>query len=46
MSALLGHGLALRFFEEPVPTSGDDPDRATIYRRVPWFVVMEWKKQQ
>jgi SAM-dependent methyltransferase len=45
MSALLGHGLALRFFEEPVPTSGD-PDRAATYRRVPWFVVMEWMKEQ
>jgi SAM-dependent methyltransferase len=44
MSALLGAGLALNFFEEPAPPAGDDTLRATLSRRVPWFVVMEWSK--
>jgi SAM-dependent methyltransferase len=43
MSALLGQGLVLRHFEEPLPRGGD-PARAALFRRVPWFVVMEWRK--
>jgi len=43
MSHLLGQGLVLRHFEEPMPLGGD-PDRAARYRRVPWFVLMEWQK--
>lgn len=45
MSALLENGLVLRFFEEPEASSGD-PERAATYRRVPWFLVMEWIKPQ
>lgn len=45
MRALLENGLALKFFEEPEP-GGDDPARAALYRRVPWFLVMEWSKPQ
>jgi SAM-dependent methyltransferase len=45
MSTLLANGLALKFFEEPEPIGGD-PKRAALYRRVPWFVVMEWCKPQ
>ena len=45
MKALLGSGLALRFFDEPEATGGD-PQRAATYRRVPWFLVMEWNKPQ
>ncbi len=43
MSLLLGQGLVLRHFDEPAPHGGD-PAKAARYRRVPWFVVMEWKK--
>jgi len=43
MTAFLEAGLTLKFFAEPGPVSGDPvlQDRA---RRVPWFVVMEWRK--
>jgi SAM-dependent methyltransferase len=43
MSAFLDAGLQLRFFAEPEPVSGD-AERVARYRRVPWFVVMEWAK--
>lgn len=43
MSLLLGHGLELKFFAEPIPTGGD-PAKAARYRRVPFYVVMEWAK--
>ena len=32
-----------RFFSEPAPRGGD-PAKAAHYRRVPFFVVMEWRK--
>jgi SAM-dependent methyltransferase len=40
---LLAHGLALTFFDEPLPQSGDS-ERQTRYRRAPWFMVMEWQR--
>ena len=43
MQAFLVHGLALTFFDEPA-TSDDTSPRAAMYRRVPWYVVMEWVK--
>jgi SAM-dependent methyltransferase len=43
MTLLLGAGLRLTHFDEPAPTGGD-PERADRYRRVPWFLVMEWEK--
>lgn len=43
MQALLGQGLRLTHFEEPLPTGGD-PARADRYRRAPWFHIMEWTK--
>lgn len=43
MTTLLAAGLQLRFFDEPAPTGGD-PERFAAYRRVPWFLVMEWQK--
>ncbi|MET7245733.1 class I SAM-dependent methyltransferase [Methylobacterium sp. EM32] len=43
MTLLLGQGLALRHFDEPAPQGGD-PAKVARYRRVPWFVVMEWEK--
>ncbi len=43
MSLLLGEGLELRYFAEPSPTGGD-PAKAAHYRRVPFFLVMEWRK--
>ena len=43
MAALLESGLHLTFFSEPEPLSGE-PSRQEDYRRVPWFVVMEWRR--
>jgi len=43
MAALLENGLQLSFFSEPEPTSGEE-SRQELYRRAPWFVVMEWRK--
>ncbi len=45
MSLILGQGLILRQFLEPAPTGGD-PDRVALYRRAPWFILMEWEKPQ
>ena len=42
MSVLLGTGLRLTFFDEPQPRSGE-PERQERYRRMPWFVLMEWR---
>jgi SAM-dependent methyltransferase len=43
MTALLESGLHLTFFSEPGPVSGEGP-RRDDFRRVPWFVVMEWRR--
>lgn len=43
MALLLGQGLVLRHFDEPAPHGGD-PDKADRYRRVPYFLIMEWQK--
>jgi len=43
MSALLRAGLILRHFSEPEPRGGA-PAVAEPYRRVPWFLLMEWEK--
>jgi SAM-dependent methyltransferase len=43
MALLLGQGLVLKHFEEPVPRDGD-PEWNQKYLRVPLFVVMEWQK--
>lgn len=43
MSLLLGAGLELRHFAEPTPQGGD-PEKADRYRRVPYFLIMEWQK--
>jgi len=43
MTALLESGLHLTFFSEPEPVSGE-ASRQEVYRRVPWFVVMEWRR--
>jgi SAM-dependent methyltransferase len=43
MAALLESGLQLSFFSEPAPVSGDEAHQARAWR-VPWFVVMEWRK--
>lgn len=44
MQAFLGAGLQLSWFDEPEPIASTSPSRARAYRRVPWFVVMEWRK--
>ena len=44
MKALLNAGLVLTHFDEPEPTADASPSRAASYRRVPWFMVMEWRK--
>jgi SAM-dependent methyltransferase len=43
IGALLDSGLRLRFFDEPLPVSGDAARQET-YRRAPWFLVMEWQR--
>lgn len=43
MSLLLEQGLELRHFAEPAPQGGD-AGKAERYRRVPWFLIMEWRK--
>jgi SAM-dependent methyltransferase len=43
MSLLLRAGLILRHFDEPSPRGGH-LEREARYRRVPWFLVMEWEK--
>ncbi|MGD9903943.1 MAG: class I SAM-dependent methyltransferase [Dehalococcoidia bacterium] len=44
LQALLGAGLQLTWFDEPEPTATAPAERAARYRRVPWFLVMEWRK--
>jgi hypothetical protein len=44
MKELLAAGLTLAFFDEPQPRSGD-PARQEHYRRAPWFLVMEWRRE-
>ncbi len=44
MRALLQAGLVLEHFDEPAPSRDTPASRAAAYRRVPWFVVMEWLK--
>lgn len=44
MRAFLDAGLHLTFFDEPDPIAATSPARARAYRRVPWFVVMEWQR--
>ncbi len=44
MKALLAAGLVLTHFDEPEPSADAPPSRAASYRRVPWFMVMEWRK--
>lgn len=43
MSLLIDAGLRLTYFAEPAPTGGD-PERAAVYRRVPYAHVMEWRR--
>lgn len=43
MKAFLENGLHLSFFDEPEPVSGE-PSRAALYKRMPYFLVMEWRR--
>ena len=43
MALLLGQGLQLTYFAEPAPYGGD-PVKVERYRRVPYFLIMEWIK--
>jgi hypothetical protein len=43
LQLFLGHGLTLTHFDEPAPVGGD-PATAERYRRVPYFLIMEWTK--
>lgn len=44
MNLLLSAGLRLIHFDEPSPVPAAPASRAASYRRVPWFLVMEWVK--
>jgi hypothetical protein len=43
MRWFLGQGLILTHFDEPAATGGE-PAKAARYDRVPWYVIMEWRK--
>jgi SAM-dependent methyltransferase len=43
MSLLLGAGLQLRHFDEPLPHGGEAEQRDAV-RRVPSFLIMDWEK--
>jgi SAM-dependent methyltransferase len=43
MTRLLDRGLILRHFREPEPAGGS-AETSARYRRVPWFLIMEWGK--
>jgi len=44
MRAILDAGLRMTYFDEPAPRPGAPEPKATTYRRVPCFHVMEWMK--
>jgi ubiquinone/menaquinone biosynthesis C-methylase UbiE len=43
MKMLLDQGLVLTHFDEPAPVGGD-AKKVARFRRVPWFLIMEWRK--
>jgi SAM-dependent methyltransferase len=43
MRWFLGQGLILTHFDEPTATGGE-PGKAARYNRVPWYVIIEWRK--
>ena len=43
MRTLLDLNLALTYFDEPLPRSGG-AERQQVFRRAPWFLIMEWRK--
>jgi SAM-dependent methyltransferase len=45
MKILLGLGLRLTYFDEPPPIETAPGERAALYRRVPYFMMMEWWKE-
>ncbi len=45
MQTLLALGLTLSFFDEPAPRLGDEGTQAR-YSRVPWFMMMEWRREK
>ncbi|HZG45290.1 MAG TPA: class I SAM-dependent methyltransferase [Allosphingosinicella sp.] len=45
MHEFLSCGLRLAFFNEPRPATSDDPT-GRKFERAPWFVVMEWRKDE
>jgi SAM-dependent methyltransferase len=44
MRILLDARLRLSYFNEPLPSDDAPFEKAENYRRVPWFLVMEWIK--
>jgi SAM-dependent methyltransferase len=44
LRAFIDAGLHLAYFDEPEPIAGAPVTRGLNYRRVPWFLVMEWMK--
>ena len=46
LRALLDEGLSLAYFDEPAPSADAPVSSAAHYRRVPWFLVMEWLKPE
>jgi ubiquinone/menaquinone biosynthesis C-methylase UbiE len=46
MQQFLSQGLRLTHFDEPAPIETAPSERAAHYRRVPYFFIMEWRKQK
>jgi len=44
MTLFLGQGLELKSFLEPMPSAEADPAARERHHRVPYFVLMEWRK--
>jgi SAM-dependent methyltransferase len=44
MTLFLGEGLELKSFLEPMPSADADPAASERHHRVPYFVLMEWRK--
>ncbi len=44
MTLFLGQGLELRSLLEPMPSADADPGASERHHRVPYFVLMEWRK--
>jgi ubiquinone/menaquinone biosynthesis C-methylase UbiE len=45
MKSFLDNNLSLKHFEEPIPIGGGD-DFINHIKRMPWYVIMKWRKNE